>query len=248
MQPGRVRVLRAVRGILHALPESWRRDGRLGRLDHRLEMGILRRVDMVRWREAKARDLGVTIGEGCRFFSLNIFAEPNLVEFGDNVLVSGDVFFVTHDGSVFVSDPPIPHVNGNYGRIRIGNNCFIGMRAMILPGVEIGDNCIVGAGAVVMDSFPANSVIAGNPAHYVCPTSMYMEMRRHSPATIIDPRYPGPEGYPPDALLERIAPLPFRPVRRRDVGARGGGGGAGGQQPEAPSGRVQAAGPNYLSL
>ena len=43
---------------------------------------------------------------------------------------------------------------GNFGKIKIGNNCFIGMGAIILPNVEIGNNCIVGAGAVVMNSFP----------------------------------------------------------------------------------------------
>ncbi|MDO4931779.1 MAG: DapH/DapD/GlmU-related protein [Prevotellaceae bacterium] len=41
----------------------------------------------------------------------------------------------------------------------MGNNCWIGTRCIILPGVEIGDNCIVGSGAVVTRSFPANSII-----------------------------------------------------------------------------------------
>jgi acetyltransferase-like isoleucine patch superfamily enzyme len=47
---------------------------------------------------------------------------------------------------------------------RIGQNCFIGGRALILPGVTIGDSCIVGAGSVVTKSVPANSIVAGNPA------------------------------------------------------------------------------------
>ncbi|MFA9229769.1 MAG: DapH/DapD/GlmU-related protein [Microgenomates group bacterium] len=47
---------------------------------------------------------------------------------------------------------------------RIGKNCFIGGRALILPGVSIGDSCIVGAGSVVTKSVPANSIVAGNPA------------------------------------------------------------------------------------
>jgi len=48
--------------------------------------------------------------------------------------------------------------------IRIGKACWIGANAVILPGVEIGDSSIVGAGAVVTKSFPAKSVVAGNPA------------------------------------------------------------------------------------
>jgi len=47
---------------------------------------------------------------------------------------------------------------------RIGENCFIGGRSIIMPGVEIGDHCIVGAGSVVTKSVPAGSVVAGNPA------------------------------------------------------------------------------------
>lgn len=47
---------------------------------------------------------------------------------------------------------------------RIGRNCFIGGRSLILPGVTIGDSCIVGAGSVVTRSVPSNCVVAGNPA------------------------------------------------------------------------------------
>lgn len=50
---------------------------------------------------------------------------------------------------------------------RIGQNCFIGGRALILPGVEIGDSCIVGAGSVVTRSVPKNSIVAGNPAKVI---------------------------------------------------------------------------------
>lgn len=53
---------------------------------------------------------------------------------------------------------------GLYLHTRIGENCFIGGRSMILPGVEIGDGCVVGAGSVVTKSVPAGSVVAGNPA------------------------------------------------------------------------------------
>lgn len=53
---------------------------------------------------------------------------------------------------------------GLYLHTRIGRNCFIGGRALILPGVEIGDGCVVGAGAVVTKSVPPGSIVAGNPA------------------------------------------------------------------------------------
>ncbi|TMV82379.1 acyltransferase [Thioclava sp. BHET1] len=56
---------------------------------------------------------------------------------------------------------------GLYLHTRIGRDCFIGGRSLILPGVEIGDGCIVGAGAVVTGSVPAGSVVAGNPARII---------------------------------------------------------------------------------
>lgn len=44
---------------------------------------------------------------------------------------------------------------------------WIGMRAMIMPGVTLGEGCIVGAGAVVTKSFPPGAIIAGNPARVI---------------------------------------------------------------------------------
>lgn len=48
----------------------------------------------------------------------------------------------------------------------IGQNCLIGMGAIVLNGARIGDNCLVGAGALVTEGkvFPDNSLIVGSPA------------------------------------------------------------------------------------
>ncbi len=49
----------------------------------------------------------------------------------------------------------------------IGKNCLIGVRSIILPGVEIGDEVVVGAGTVVTNDVPSNSLIVGNPAKII---------------------------------------------------------------------------------
>ena len=46
----------------------------------------------------------------------------------------------------------------------IGNNCWIGARSIILPGVTIGDYSIVAAGSVVTKDVPSGVLVAGNPA------------------------------------------------------------------------------------
>jgi acetyltransferase-like isoleucine patch superfamily enzyme len=46
-------------------------------------------------------------------------------------------------------------------------NVWIGAQAGILPGTRIGRNSVVGFGAVCAGVFPANAVIAGNPARVI---------------------------------------------------------------------------------
>jgi acetyltransferase-like isoleucine patch superfamily enzyme len=204
--------------MIGVLPDEWvRHNAKLASLSQRLELADLWRTDGLAYRVRRARQMGMKVGEGCRLYSLHIASEGELIELGNNVIVSGEVAFITHDGSVYTALNKFPAINGHYGRIRIGDNCFLGMRSTILPGVELGDNCIVAAGAVVMDSFAANSVIAGNPATFVCPTSIYMELKKNNPATMYDPAYPFPLKMPPELLSARMASVPYKIPRRRDA-------------------------------
>ncbi len=47
--------------------------------------------------------------------------------------------------------------------IIIGNNVWLGMNSVVMPGVRIGDNVIIGANSVVIKDIPSNTVAAGNP-------------------------------------------------------------------------------------
>lgn len=51
--------------------------------------------------------------------------------------------------------------------IEIGNDAWIGANVCVMKGVSIGERTIVAAGSVVTKSFPADVVVAGNPAHIV---------------------------------------------------------------------------------
>ncbi|MBP9691061.1 acyltransferase, partial [Candidatus Woesebacteria bacterium] len=51
--------------------------------------------------------------------------------------------------------------------VHIGDECLIGAKSTILKGVTLGTHCVVGANSVVTKSFPAYSVVAGNPAKLI---------------------------------------------------------------------------------
>ncbi len=124
--------------------------------------------------EKFARKLGATIGNNCRIHTYYWGSEPWLIEIGDHVHISRDVKFVTHDGGVWVFREKEPDFDA-FGKIKIGDNTFVGNEAMILPGVSIGRNCIIGGMSVVTKSVPDDCVVAGNPAKFICTTDEYYE-------------------------------------------------------------------------
>ncbi|MBF9032115.1 acyltransferase [Rhodobacterales bacterium HKCCE3408] len=78
---------------------------------------------------------------------------PIGVHVGEKSYVAFETRILTHD-----------RTRGLYLHTRVGKNCFIGGRSLILPGVEIGDNCVIGAGSIVTKSVPPRCIAAGNPA------------------------------------------------------------------------------------
>jgi acetyltransferase-like isoleucine patch superfamily enzyme len=48
--------------------------------------------------------------------------------------------------------------------ITICDNVWLGVNAIILPGVTIGNGAVIGAGSVVTKDVPPNVVVIGNPA------------------------------------------------------------------------------------
>lgn len=114
-----------------------------------------------------ARELGVTIGEGCRIYSLQISSEWELLTIGDRVTVSSDVTFITHDGVGWLFPDEQGRRHYWLARIEIGDDVFVGAGSTIMPGVRIGNRCVVAAGSVVTKSVPDGSVVGGNPAKII---------------------------------------------------------------------------------
>lgn len=90
------------------------------------------------------------------------------ITIGDGVLLGSNILITdhAHGDTSNEQNSLAPGARPLYskGPVVIGNNVWIGDNAVILPGVILGEGCIVGAGAVVTKSFPAGSVIGGNPA------------------------------------------------------------------------------------
>jgi len=84
----------------------------------------------------------------------------NGIELGQNVWIGPNVSIISMNHDVldynsYVRAEPI----------RIGNDCWVGAGAIILPEVELGDHTVVAAGAVVTKSFSdGDQIIGGCPA------------------------------------------------------------------------------------
>ena len=82
------------------------------------------------------------------------------ITIGKGTYIAKNVGLITANHDPTDPDKHLPGKN-----IVLGEKCWIGMNAVILPGVTLGPHTVVGAGSVVTHSFPeGNCVIAGNPA------------------------------------------------------------------------------------
>ncbi len=126
---------------------------------------------------AVQKDGRCTVGEFTLLNGAIVMAEE-LVEIGSHCLISWGVGIADSDfhplepaqrlldsqalAPFFKNRPPRPKLKT--APVRIGDNVWIGMNAVILKGVKIGENSVVAAGAVVTKSVAANTIVAGNPA------------------------------------------------------------------------------------
>lgn len=130
-----------------------------------------------RWRRLRA--LGMRIG-----YDVNLPASTHidvshcfLISIGDHCGFGEECVILAHDAQMdeFLDA-------GRIGRVVIHESCHIGVRTVILAGVEIGPRTIVGANSVVSKSLPPDSVCAGSPARVLCTLEEYLERHRNGVA------------------------------------------------------------------
>lgn len=102
------------------------------------------------------RLLGAKLGRGVLINSKFVH-DVSLLEIGDHTVVGGDAVISCHvaEGDRLLLRP-----------VKIGRNCMIGQRAILMPGAEIGDGAVVGAQALVLKDvrIPSGETWVGIPA------------------------------------------------------------------------------------
>lgn len=107
----------------------------------------------------------ITIGPGTRVNYRCFFDGAAPIRIGENCGIGMEVMFCTSShkiGSAFERAGP-----ANAGPITVGDGCWIGARAVIMPGVTVGSGCVIATGAVVNKDCSPNGLYAGVPARRI---------------------------------------------------------------------------------
>jgi maltose O-acetyltransferase len=107
----------------------------------------------------------VSIGAGCAINSECWFEGHGRIVIGRDVLFGSQVMILTSDHEIY-PDGQVAR-SATYGEVHIKDRCWIGTRAMIMPGVTIGAGTVIGAGALVTKDCEPGAIYVGVPAKRV---------------------------------------------------------------------------------
>jgi acetyltransferase-like isoleucine patch superfamily enzyme len=114
-----------------------------------------------------AHDGSVRIGDKC-VFGADVMVTGYLdIEVGAACLVADDAYVTDFDHRTDRFDLPIKDQGIVKSPVRIGPDCWIGTKAVVLRGVRIGEGTVVGASSVVTRDLPPRCIAAGVPARVV---------------------------------------------------------------------------------
>ena len=124
-----------------------------------------------------SRYMGVTIGRNCRIYgnSPNMWGtEPFLITIGNNVFITDGCKFINHDGGTLILRKDTPDLELT-APITIGDDVYLGIESIVMPGVTIGSKVIAGARSIITKDVESNSVIVGAPAKRIKSVDQYHE-------------------------------------------------------------------------
>ncbi|WP_236684729.1 sugar O-acetyltransferase [Corynebacterium uterequi] len=105
----------------------------------------------------------VTFGEGCYVNVGATIVDVAPVTVGARTMIGPNVELITATHPV--NDLEMRRAGWERGLpIVIGEDCWLGSRVSVMPGVTIGDRCVIAAGAVVTSDVPDDSLMGGVPA------------------------------------------------------------------------------------
>lgn len=110
---------------------------------------------------------GLTIGDNCFLGDGVALDLAERITLEDNVTLSFDAMILTHTNVGYKDHPVQAHIPSVAEPTIFKKGCFIGVRAVILPGLTVGKGAAVAAGAIVTKDVPAKTLVGGVPAKMI---------------------------------------------------------------------------------